>query len=55
MDEKRIQSLLDLIGVIVNASGKTWNEKRDAVLAVASDDEKTNLEEFAGWFAFSRE
>jgi len=45
-----IQTLLDLIEKLTN-QGKPWKEKRDSVLAEASDDQKTALEEFAGWFA----
>lgn len=49
MDPKKIEKLLELIGELVN-SGKAWTEKRDAILAEAGDDDRTNLTEFSGWF-----
>lgn len=54
MDKAKIEKLLELIGEAVNSTGGQhdpgWKEKRDRVLAEASDDDRTNLHEFAGWF-----
>lgn len=50
MDTQKIEKLLELIGEIVNAEKGSWNEKRDLVLNEASQEDKTNLLEFAGWF-----
>lgn len=51
MKKEAIAKLLELIGEAVNnPDAATWIEKRDAVLAEASDDDKTNIAEFAGWF-----
>jgi hypothetical protein len=46
---KEIETLLSLIDTIVNAEG-TWKEKRDKIMDEASDNDKSNLAEFAGWF-----
>lgn len=49
--EKNIEKLLDaIVDVVTNLPGKTWQEKRDAVLAQASQGEKSSLEEFVSWF-----
>jgi hypothetical protein len=55
MDEESIQKLFDGISTVVHMKGKTWQEKRDMLLVAAADDEKANLEEFAGWFAPAEE
>lgn len=44
-----IEKLLELIGDLVSGEG-TWTEKRDRVLNNASENDKTNLNEFCGWF-----
>lgn len=44
-----IEKLLELIGNLVTSDG-TWKEKRDRILSGATDEEKTNLAEFVGWF-----
>jgi len=44
-----ISRLLFFIDKIVSSNG-SFREKRDAILAEASDDEKTSLFEFASWF-----
>lgn len=51
MKKEEIEKLLELIGKAVNNNGVgAWSSKRDVVLAEASDDDKTNLAEFCGWF-----
>jgi len=45
------RALIELIADLVDSTGRTWKEKRDDVLAHASDDEKVALGEFASWFA----
>ena len=46
---KAIETLLSAINDLVREGG-TWQEKRDKVLSECSDDDKTNLAEFLGWF-----
>ena len=43
--------LLEKITALVDEPGLTWKEKRDAMLAAATEEDKTALEEFASWFA----
>lgn len=50
MKKEEIVKLLELVGKAVNELNGSWSEKRDAVLAESSDEDRTNLEEFAGWF-----
>lgn len=54
MDERKTKTLLELVDEAVSGrgddAGKTWQQKRDALLAEASDSQKTALEEFASWF-----
>lgn len=51
MYTKDIQALIDLVIKAVNETdGKTWQERRDAILAEAGDDDKNALAEFANWF-----
>ena len=45
-----IERLLGLIDEIVNEP-MTWQNKRDAIWAEASDEHKAYLEEFGSWFA----
>lgn len=45
-----IEKLLELIEKVVNTPKKTWEEKRDAVLAEASTEQTTSLTEFCAWF-----
>lgn len=49
MTKLEVEKLLELIGKAVNNNG-TWHDKRDAVLAEATDGDKVNLSEFCGWF-----
>lgn len=49
MKKEEVEKLLELVGKAVN-SGGTWKESAAAVLAEASDEDKTNLAEFASWF-----
>ena len=49
MDTKEVRKLLDIISTVVNEEG-SYFEKHDAILAECSDNEKTNLHEFASWF-----
>lgn len=48
--DNTIEQLMKLINKIVNEQGKSWNEKRDYVNNNLSDDEKSTLAEFCGWF-----
>lgn len=50
MNKTEIEKLLELICKAVNELKGSWGDKRDAVLAEASDEDKTNLVEFSGWF-----
>jgi hypothetical protein len=51
MKKEEIEKLLELIGKAVDMEVRGgWQVKRDAVLAEASDEDKTNLSEFSGWF-----
>jgi hypothetical protein len=50
MTRTQIENLLDMIEHVVKGEGD-WRSKRKAILDVAEDDERTNLEEFATWFA----
>jgi hypothetical protein len=34
---------------VIRAAG-TWKEKRDAILEYATEEQKTNIEEFVAWF-----
>lgn len=43
------QFLIELRRVVYGPG--TWQEKRDAVLAAATEEDKTALFEFAMWFA----
>jgi len=47
--EQLIGKLIELLDELVRADG-TWREKRNAILANIGEDDKTNLEEFLGWF-----
>lgn len=48
---KPVRTWLDTLREIVNGEG-TWQDKRDAIWSECSDDDdRSNLEEFAGWFA----
>jgi len=49
MNTKEIETFFTILDNIMRAGG-TWKEKRDMLLAEASDDDKTNLDEFAAWF-----
>lgn len=49
MEKAKIEKLLELIGEAVNSDG-SWKKKRDRVLAEASGDDRTNLQEFVTWF-----
>jgi hypothetical protein len=49
MDEVMIQKLLDILDDVVRADG-TYKEKRDEILKLCKEDEKTNLIEFVSWF-----
>jgi hypothetical protein len=49
MNENRIATLLELIAEAVQGDG-TWREKAQAILAEATESDKTNLQEFATWF-----
>lgn len=44
-----IRTLLDAIGNIIGED-MAWVQKREAILAEASDADKANLEEFSAWF-----
>ena len=50
MKKLDIDRLLELIQEAVNSDG-SWTEKRDAILAQCTEDERTALDEFACWFA----
>jgi len=52
MKKDDINKLIELIDQAVNGDehGTTWIEKRDAILRECTESDKTNLEEFAGWF-----
>lgn len=45
--------LFQILDEIVNRSSGTWEEKRDAILAVASEQDQATLEEFCAWFETS--
>lgn len=49
MDNAKLSKLLELVSELVG-EGKPWKEKRDMLLAEASEDDKTNLMELVGWF-----
>lgn len=52
MTTAEIQKLINLvIKAVHGADGKTWHERRDAILAEAGDDEKEALAEFGSWFS----
>lgn len=48
--DKAIEQLFVCLDTIVGMHGMTYNEKREAVLAAASEIDNTNLHEFASWF-----
>jgi hypothetical protein len=50
MDRAKLTKFLDLLDEIVNEAEGAWSDKRDALLAICDDKDKSNLEEFAGWF-----
>jgi hypothetical protein len=51
MNQKKIERLLGLISDFVQETdGQSWRDKKDAILAEASDEDKTNLTEFCAWF-----
>src|SRR5215471_16479088 len=50
MHKKNIEKLLELIVIAVSDKG-SWQEKRQAVLDEAGDEDVTALEEFAEWFS----
>ena len=47
--EKAIATLMDALDEVVRAAG-TWQEKKNKILEIASEDEKTALYEFVAWF-----
>jgi hypothetical protein len=47
--EKQIETLLSTLDDIVRAGG-TWTEKRDKIMEMASENDKTNIMEFVTWF-----
>lgn len=50
-DSKAASLLRECISEIVHTTdGLTWKEKRDMVLEGATEEERSDLEEFAGWF-----
>lgn len=49
MDRKKIEELLDLI-VEVTAEGEPWKKKKQQVLDLASEEQRTALLEFISWF-----
>jgi hypothetical protein len=53
MKKEIVEKLLELIDEIVcdEKEGLTWTEKRDSILAECTEADRTNLEEFASWFA----
>lgn len=44
------RALIELISDLVNESGSTWRERRESLLTLASNEERTAIEEFASWF-----
>jgi len=50
MTSDKVARLLDLLNDLVNEPG-TWREKKAALESQASDDDKTNLAEFAAWWS----
>ena len=51
MTDTEIRVLLSLIKSAMDLPGPTWHQKRDAIFEEASEEDKTNLAEFASWFA----
>lgn len=49
MTKQEIEKLVELIGNTVRMEGG-WQEKRKLILDHASEEDITNLEEFASWF-----
>ena len=50
MNDRQWDEFFDLLRLVVDLPGKTWQEKRDQVQAEAfSRDAETALEEFTGW------
>jgi hypothetical protein len=49
MDQKTIKSFLKALNDVMKANGE-WYDKQKAIIAEASPDDKTNLEEVATWF-----
>jgi hypothetical protein len=47
--EKSIRKFYEAIDEIVGADG-SWQRKRDAMLAAATEDDNTNLIEITSWF-----
>lgn len=50
MSKKEIETLIELISKLVGTDGMSWSEKKALIIANASDDDKTNINEFASWF-----
>ncbi len=50
MEASKIRKLLELVYELVKEPGATWREKRERVLEEASEQEETQLFEFAAWF-----
>jgi hypothetical protein len=49
MTNKEIETFFELLDKFINENGP-WIKKRANLLSMASSDDKTNLEEFIGWF-----
>jgi hypothetical protein len=49
MLKAQLEQFLELLSSLVNESGP-WQEKKEALLEVASDDDRSVIEEFVGWF-----
>jgi hypothetical protein len=49
MTKAQLELLLELLGSFV-AESQTWHEKKAALLDIASEEDKTNIEEFVTWF-----
>lgn len=50
MTTVEVEMLINLVTKLVESSGKSWSEKKAFVMENASDDDKTNLNEFGSWF-----
>jgi hypothetical protein len=49
MNERDYYELLQLIIKIVNDSEGSWSDRRDKLIAVASEGELDTLQEFGSW------